>query len=121
MILSLAMVCCGFFLAWFLYKKGMRKASTLAANYPAPRRIIFHKFYVDEFYLKYIVGTLKRSASLFARIDLRIIDGLVNLTGRIVEFFSILVRVFQTGVVHSYAFWFILGAVVVLFYVCLSG
>ena len=76
-----------------------------------------NKFYVDEFYLRYIRNNLKRTADFFGQFDVRVIDGTVNLTAKVVDFFGIIVRVTQTGVVHSYAFWFIVGACGVLWYV----
>jgi NADH-quinone oxidoreductase subunit L len=114
--LSLAVVFTGFVLAFFTYRRGMAKATARAEAMPNLHRWVCNKFYVDEFYLRYVVGNLKRSADTAGRFDLRVIDGLVNLTARIVEFFSIIVRVTQTGVVHTYAFWFIVGAVVAVWY-----
>jgi NADH-quinone oxidoreductase subunit L len=107
----------GIVTAWFMYRDGMKRAMALAHARAKIYRLVFNKFYVDEFYLKYIVGLLKRASTFFARFDIRIIDGSVNLTAKLVDFFGVLVRVTQTGVVHAYAFWFILGALAVLWYI----
>jgi len=120
MCLSLAVVAAGIVLAWVMYRKGMPKAAAAASAMPRLYRAVSSKFYVDEIYSRTIVQPLKRLSSTCSRFDLRVIDGLVNLTARIVEFFGIIVRVTQTGVVHTYAFWFILGAGAVLWFV-LSG
>ena len=100
--------------AWRIYRKGMVRALSMAEAAPALHRIVYNKFYVDEIYHRFIVAPLKGTALLFNRFDQRVIDGLVNLAAKIVEFLGIVVRVTQTGVVHTYAFWFILGALAVL-------
>jgi NADH-quinone oxidoreductase subunit L len=117
MCLCLFVVVLGGVLAWWVYRKGMKRAESLVQSFPKAHRVVQGKFYVDEAYAKWVVGPLKDGASLSARFDLGIIDGLVNLSARIVGFFGTVVRVAQTGVVHSYAFWFILGAVALLWYI----
>jgi NADH-quinone oxidoreductase subunit L len=117
MALSLLVVFGGMGLAYNMYRRGMAKAEATAVAWPNAHRWVWNKFYVDEFYHDYIVKKLKKAADFCGRFDLGVIDGLVNLTAKIVDFFGILVRVTQTGVVHSYAFWFIVGALAMVWYI----
>ncbi|MFH1998062.1 MAG: NADH-quinone oxidoreductase subunit L, partial [Planctomycetota bacterium] len=115
--LSLSVVFISMVAAFFIYRKGMARAAVMAQSMSGLHRVVYNKFFVDEFYLKYIVGSLKGLANFSSRFDLRVIDGLVNLVARIVEVFGFIVRVTQTGIVHTYSFWFILGAVAVVWYI----
>jgi hypothetical protein len=48
--------------------------------------------------------------------DKWVVDGLVNLVGKITESLSVPVRMFQTGVFSSYAMWILVGVVILLGY-----
>jgi len=111
---SMAVVITGFFLAWLVYGKGMARSERLSEAYSNFHRIVSNKFYVDEAYNAVVVRPLRKAADFFGRGDLIVIDGLVNLTGGIVNILGIIVRVFHTGVVRSYAFWIVIGMIVAL-------
>ena len=117
MALSLIVVSTGLFLGWLYYRHGHVKAKKAAEAVPGLHALVADKFRVDEAYRQGIVDPLKALANAFSRFDLKVIDGLVNLTARIVDIFGLVVRVAHTGVVHSYAFWFIVGALAVFLYV----
>jgi NADH-quinone oxidoreductase subunit L len=55
----------------------------------------------------------KAVASYCAQFDVRVIDGVVNGTGRLVASASWIGRRLQTGFVRNYALTFLLGVVVV--------
>jgi len=112
--ISLAVVFTGFILAWRIYGRGMERPAKLARGYAALHRIVANKFYVDEAYATLIIRPLKKAANFFGRGDLIVIDGLVNFTGGTVNALGIIVRIFHTGVVRSYAFWIVLGTVLAL-------
>ena len=52
----------------------------------------------------------------FREFDRRVIDGLVNLSGILVELTGQVIKLFQTGYVRNYALTFLLGVVAILFY-----
>ena len=88
-----------------------RWVSRLGPLVPAAR----NKFYVDELYGQGIVLPAKRFAAYCAdKFDPRVIDGVVNGTGRLVAGLSEGLRRVQTGYVRNYAITFFLGAVLIV-------
>ena len=75
------------------------------------------KFYVDEIYNALIVRPLNALADFFNRvIERSVIDGLVNGTGRLVQYSSRQLRYLQSGQVGGYVLLMVIG-IVVLFVV----
>ena len=78
-------------------------------------RILFNKWYVDEFYHRWVVDpVLTTSRVLWRIVDTRIIDGAVNLVGNAARAIGWLGSLLQTGQVNTYAFFFTLGVLVIL-------
>jgi NADH-quinone oxidoreductase subunit L len=77
-------------------------------------RLIEGRFFVDEFYDRVVVRPLRFTSAWCARFDLGFVDGVYNGTARIVALLASGVRLLQTGSVHTYAFWFMLGAALLL-------
>ncbi len=127
------MVAVGFtLLAFRLYgaARGLSTDEAMERRFPAVRRILANKYYVDELYDATVIrGTWGLARSLFrfdagfidgvlvhgARnvtlissmmsgfFDKYVVDGLVNLTAAVLDLFSRLFRRLQTGYVGSYA------------------
>jgi NADH-quinone oxidoreductase subunit L len=75
------------------------------------------KFYVDEIYDALIVRPLNVLADFFNRvIEKNVIDGLVNGTGRLVQYSSRQLRYLQSGQVGGYVLLMVIG-IVILFVV----
>ncbi len=75
------------------------------------------KFYVDEIYDALIVKPMNALADFFNRImEKEVIDGLVNGTGRLVQYGSRQLRYLQSGQVGGYVLLMVIG-IVVLFVV----
>ena len=73
-----------------------------------------NKFYVDEIYGRGLVLPGKRFAAYCANVfDPKVIDGLVNGTGKVVAGLAEGLRRVQTGYVRNYAITFFLGVLVV--------
>ncbi|MGH2729025.1 MAG: NADH-quinone oxidoreductase subunit L, partial [Actinomycetota bacterium] len=73
-----------------------------------------NKFYVDEFYGAVVVRPAKGLAVFLAeRVDVGVIDGVVNGTGTLVARTAEGLRRLQTGYVRGYAVTFLVGVVVV--------
>jgi NADH-quinone oxidoreductase subunit L len=115
--LSLLIAAAGILTAtWFyLWQPGL--PDRLAARFPAAYRILYHKYYVDEFYDALFVEPIRRGAVwLWRRFDEPVVDGSVNGLGGLVRAGSTVLRYLQTGYVMSYVLSFIVGVVAILGY-----
>jgi NADH-quinone oxidoreductase subunit L len=133
----------GLWLAYTLYNKHPHLHAKVASSFPRLHRLLVHKYYVDEIYDALFVNRIKDLSTALAWVDAHIIDGLgidgaawltrlfsrisiwwdrwivdgiVNLVGRLTEGLSIPIRMFQTGVFSSYAVWILVGVVILLGY-----
>ncbi|MBN1826235.1 MAG: NADH-quinone oxidoreductase subunit L [Candidatus Eisenbacteria bacterium] len=112
----------GTLLAWWLYRRDPERPARIAARFPAAYRTIRDKFYVDEVYYLLVVLPLTGISRrlLWRVVDVRFVDGLVNLTGHLTRGASFLVRFAQTGHAQTYGF-VILAAVAALLWKVFSG
>jgi NADH-quinone oxidoreductase subunit L len=143
MILSLAVVGLGLWAAYQMFLRNPKLHERMSASFPRLHNVLVHKYYVDEIYDALIVNRIKDLSTAlawvdahiidglgvdgaswltryFSRISMRwdkwVVDGLVNLVGKITEGLSVPVRMFQTGVFSSYAMWILVGVVILLGY-----
>ena len=78
-------------------------------------KILYNKWYVDEFYDRLIVQPLIRSSHFCWRvIDAGVIDGVVNGLGWVARGSGFVISMFQTGTVNMYAFVLTIGALIIL-------
>jgi NADH-quinone oxidoreductase subunit L len=78
-------------------------------------KLVTNKYYIDEFYNAIIVKPLNSFAGFtYKIIELKGIDFIVNLIGKIVVFTSSIVRRIQTGNTGFYIFAMVIGIVVIL-------
>jgi NADH-quinone oxidoreductase subunit L len=84
----------------------------MIGNFISPYRLSANKFYFDEIYAALIVWPLRLAAAVFYWIDRWIIDGLVNLLGRIPPQVGALMRSLQMGQVQFYALAMVLGMLI---------
>jgi NADH-quinone oxidoreductase subunit L len=141
MTISVAVGLLGIFLAYVIYvRKEGRPAEVFAAKIKWFYHLVFHKYFIDEFYNGVIVAGVMQLGTLLGRFDLAVIDGLVNgaswLTRKI-SVFSIGVdthvvdgavngvatvnqymagqlRKLQTGRIYNYALAMVLGVFLVV-------
>ncbi|HEX9886479.1 MAG TPA: NADH-quinone oxidoreductase subunit L, partial [Longimicrobiales bacterium] len=79
------------------------------------RRILYHKWYVDELYDAIIIRpVLSTSRFAWRVVDNGIIDGLVNGGGNLARAAGWFGSLFQTGTLNTYAFFLTLGVLVIL-------
>ncbi len=97
---------------WYLGDRQVLRRWELAA--PAVARWIAHRFYVDEAYHAAIVRPLGALSRLCRNLDTHGVDGLFRGCARSAAGMGSVVRLLQTGVVHAYALWFLVGVVVFL-------
>ena len=82
-------------------------------------KVLNHKFYVDELYEAVIVKPLRMFSDFLYKIfDLKVVDGIVNGMGQLVQYASTQLRYMQTGTVSFYLFAMAIGmcAIVLLIY-----
>ena len=89
----------------------------IAALVPSLSRIFCNKWYVDELYARLIIKPLEKFAAwLWRVVDQRIVDGLVNGTGGVVNLGGEIARQTHTGHLHWYAFVLLGSSVFMLIY-----
>jgi len=143
MLVSVGIALGGIWLARLIYLQREGLAERLAASWSRAHNLVYRKYYMDEIYDALFVNRTKDLASTLSAFDLTVIDGfgvdgsawltrfssrvsiwwdtwivdgLVNLAGRIVWLFSFPVRMVQTGLVQSYALTIVLGLFLFLAY-----
>ncbi len=99
-----------------LYARRPEGATALAARFGGVRRLLAGKYYVDEAYGATLVTPLRLLSErvLWRFVDVRLIDGVVNVLGGVTKAFSYVVRFAQSGYVQTYALVLVLGVVVLL-------
>lgn len=115
MFVSVLVALAGIGLAWLFYVKNPGLPERLGASLRGAYRTLLNKWYVDELYDYAIVRPLVGFSQFLWRIwDTWVIDGTVNLVGATVSGTGALLRLFQTGYVGTYAFWLVIGVLVIL-------
>jgi NADH-quinone oxidoreductase subunit L len=142
MVLSVAVAAAGIYLAYSLYHRHPEMPERVAAAAGPGYQLLLNKYFVDELYDALFVNRAKElgnglaafdlgvvdggvntvgwstrvSAELSRLWDIWVIDGLVNASAFVVKVVSYPVRVIQTGLVQSYAWFITLGVLVFLAY-----
>jgi len=98
----------GIFIAWWLHLAGRTEAATSRADAVKARlgaigTAAEHKWYVDEIYNAVIRIPLLVLAHILALLDKVLIDGLVDLFGKIPHILGRVLRPSQSGVLQGYA------------------
>ena len=85
-------------------------------------RILFNKWYVDEFYHRWVVDPiLTTSRVLWRVVDARIIDGTVIFVANLARAIGWVGSLVHTGQVNTYAFFLTVGVLVILAMIGLQG
>lgn len=81
------------------------------------QKLIYNKYYVDEFYDAVIRKPLDLISTAFYKfLDLQVIDGLVNGVGSMVKGTGNVVRLLQSGNIGFYIVSMVLGVVLILLF-----
>jgi NADH-quinone oxidoreductase subunit L len=147
MALSAVVAFAGIVLAQYMYLVTPSLPGRLSKRYAPLYKLLSNKYYVDELYgflfvrpfqtlahfLDSVVDPVKLHDALFVRpfrgltsfldlvLDLRVIDGIVNGMGSFFARSSRVLRRVQTGYVRNYALSILVGAVLIITYLVLSG
>jgi NADH-quinone oxidoreductase subunit L len=117
---SVVVALAGASLAYVMYVARPNLPAEIAAKAGALYDAVYHKYWVDEIYdTVFVQPTLAASQWLWRFVDVRVIDGLVNGSARLVSANGTLWRRWQTGNVQHYAVSMVIGAIVLLGYYAL--
>jgi NADH-quinone oxidoreductase subunit L len=117
LILSVVVVAAGVVLAWVMYIATPPRPAAIGQPRTPIHALLLNAYYVDWLYDRAVVRPLHALSVFLARVvDLGIIDGVVNLTGRAVMGWAATFRRLQTGYVVNYALTMLVGAVLVVGY-----
>jgi NADH-quinone oxidoreductase subunit L len=139
--ISMVVAGVGIWLAYKLYPSRSPRHSNVAASWPRLHNLFVHNYYVDEIYDALFVNRIKDLSTTFNLFDAKVIDGLavdgaawlaqvlsrismwwdkwvvdglVNVIGKFTRSLSHPVRMFQTGVLSSYAVFILIGLAILL-------
>ncbi len=104
----------GIGLAAFFYLGDRRPVEWLASALRPLYEISYGKLFIDQIYQALVVWPVWVIAQLSYLVDRWIIDGLVNLVGKIPVVLGSVVRALQTGMVQFYALAMVLGVLVLI-------
>jgi NADH-quinone oxidoreductase subunit L len=105
----------GLGLAWGMLASRKLRVATEEPSYGnVPERVLYNKYYVDELYDRIVVRPVGWLSRLEAGFDKYVIDGTVDLVGRMVQWVGFAAGRVQTGQVNTYAFMILVGVVGVL-------
>ncbi|MEE9170213.1 MAG: NADH-quinone oxidoreductase subunit L [bacterium] len=118
-VFMIVLVSIGF--AYLLYISKPDLPVAIARNLRGLYRLVFNKYFIDEVYDFLVVRPIHRMSDilLWRFMDVKIIDGAVNGSGEIIRSAGKRLRQVQTGFVQNYALVFVLGVVLILFYIIL--
>ena len=113
--ISIVVALSGIFIAAIFYLKKTEIPYNLVKRFPFIYKLLYNKYYVDEFYDATIVNPMvKGSEFVYKHFDLAVIDATVNNTGNITNFFGKILSYLQTGLIKDYALIFLLGATILI-------
>jgi NADH-quinone oxidoreductase subunit L len=95
---------------WMYILQAGQPASDLADAAPGLHQMLLDKWRIDELYDVTIIAAIDALADTCAAFDQTVVDGIVaKLPALLVSLFGSILRAFQTGVVHVYAAFMVIG------------
>jgi len=102
MIISTVVALSGIYLAYAMYYKGSISPEKLKAKFAFPYKVLYNKYYFDELYHAIIVNPLLKLCDfLFVRLDVGVVDWLVNGGGNFTVFLSDVHEWFDSHIVDG--------------------
>ena len=117
MVLSVAAGLIGILVAYTLYIKNPHIPGNIAAKVKGLYNLVYNKYFVDEAYEHTLVrpGYALSEKFFFKVVDMGIIEGIINGLGITARLIGATIRLVQTGVVRTYAFFFLLGVLYIMY------
>ncbi|TLM67681.1 MAG: NADH-quinone oxidoreductase subunit L [Deltaproteobacteria bacterium] len=113
--LSIAIAVIGIGIAFTMYLKRPELPGRFTARFSQLHRWVYNKWFVDEAYDVLFVNSTKKFATFcWKGFDVKVVDGVVNGTGKLVNVLSTALRYTQSGLLHNYALTMVLGTVVMV-------
>jgi NADH-quinone oxidoreductase subunit L len=113
--LSVAIAVIGIGVAFVMYLKNPQLPASFVARFTQLHRWVYNKWFVDEAYdVLFVNSTKKLGTFCWKGFDVKVVDGIVNGTGKLVNVFSTALRYTQSGLIHNYALTMVLGMVVMV-------
>jgi len=139
MISSILIASSGILLAYLMYYKGKLSPDAMVQRFSFIHKVLYNKYYIDEFYNAVIIqpcywmarnlfrfdagiidGLVNLQATITIRLsdakmwfDVNIIDGIVNGLGIITDWFSAALRRIQTGRLAHYLLAIVFGLILI--------
>jgi NADH-quinone oxidoreductase subunit L len=115
MAVSLVVAMLGIVLAWVMYIRRTDIPGILGAKLRPLYKVVYNKFYVDEFYAATVVRlSVDGSRWVWRHFDEKIIDGAVHGTAWLWQHAGQAVRPLQTGRVQNYLLGMFIGVFVIV-------
>jgi NADH-quinone oxidoreductase subunit L len=115
MAVATAVGLAGIAVAWAMYLRSPGTADAIAERAQGLYRVLWNKYYVDEFYDAIVLTPFVAVANVCWKvIDNVFVDGIVNGAGSAIEFVGGALRMLQTGNVQNYALATLVGAICLL-------
>ncbi|MGC9157400.1 MAG: NADH-quinone oxidoreductase subunit L [Terracidiphilus sp.] len=108
----------GWMIADKFYRRRPERPAQWAAAMPGGYRLLFNKYFVDEFYGAVVVKPLLAFSRFFLEwvVDVGILGGAAWLLAGMATFAGMILQRWQSGNLRSYAAWLTAGAAVVLLF-----
>ena len=118
MAVSLVVAMGGIVLAWVMYMRRTDLPGWLGAKLRPLYKVVYNKFYVDEFYgATFVRLVVDGSRWVWHQFDEKVIDGAANGTGWLWQWAGRAVRPLQTGRVQNYLLGMFIGLFVIVTFV----
>ena len=114
---SIFVAIAGWLVAYKMYIKNTELPEKIFSAFRPVHKVLFNKYYIDEFYDKTIVQpTLKAADKIILAFDVNVIEGIVNGVPSLIGFFSKGLRKIQTGLLSNYAVVMAIGILCIVGY-----
>ncbi len=101
--------------AYTVYVKNKTLPAEESEELSPIHQMVYKKYWIDELYENVITKPLNFCSDILHKLfDVQIVDGFVNGIGRIVTWFSGIIRYAQTGNIGLYVFVMVIGIVLIL-------
>ena len=116
-LISVGVALMGIYIAYIFYIRSPQIPHNLVTRLPFVYKLLYNKYYVDEFYnATFVNTTVKGSEIIYNHFDLKVIDRAVNGTATSTGFAGKILSYFQSGLIKDYALIFLIGAILFLAY-----